>query len=726
MNKMALMSRKQRTGASGVPGQPDDTQRYCAFLSYSHTDTSHADWLHTAIERFAVPRGLIGRVTGMGEVPRTLAPIFRDRHELAASSDLGQTIRAALKQSRFLIVLCSPAAAQSRWVNEEILTFKKLHGDRRVLAAIVGGEPWASEIEGREREECFPPALREKIDRKGQSTGKRAEPIAADLREARDGREAGKLKLVAGMLGLGLDDLVRREQQRRQKRLTYIAAASLAGMTVASGMAVFAFDKRDEARDQRREAEGLVGFMLGDLRKQLEPIRRLDALDAVGARALAYFEKQDKSELSDAALAQRARALTMLGEIANTRGDLDGALARYREAMAGTAEALRREPGDGQRIFDHAQNVFFVGKIDWERGRIDKAEIAMREYKRLADRLISTDPLKKEWQLEGIYGDGNLGALLVELGRFREATVALRAALNRRETLVASDPNNPDYRKSFSESLAWLSEALEKDGHLDDALAQRERQIAFLQRIGSEPRSDVEYQRGEMVALRAAGRLLASRGEVIPAMKYLVRSVAIGDKLMQIEPDNANWAGFAAASDADLGNLQLALEQVDEAAVSARASCEITSRLIARDSSVEDWRMGLQNQCLTLRARLAFARGQYGEAQAAARALERLIRVEAKNGLDYDKRQYLMQALLLRGMAYAALEQPAAARDAFSAALNSWPVAMARTPIISARLVLIHLALGQQAEAKARQAELDAMGYRHPVYLRERQLIRNM
>ena len=256
MNKMALMSRGKETGGDADRGLADDTHRYWAFLSYSHADSSHADWLHQAIERFVVPKGLVGRITANGAVPKKLTPIFRDRHELAASSDLGGKIRAAIKQSRFLIVLCSPAAAGSHWVNEEILAFKKLHGERGVLAAIVGGEPWASEMPGREAEECFPPALRVKIDRKGLATGKRAEPIAADLREERDGREAGKLKLVAGMLGLGLDDLVRREQQRRQKRLTYVAAASLAGMTVASGLAVFAFDKRDEARDQRREAEG--------------------------------------------------------------------------------------------------------------------------------------------------------------------------------------------------------------------------------------------------------------------------------------------------------------------------------------------------------------------------------------------------------------------------------------------------------------------------------------
>ena len=86
--------------------------------------------------------------------------------------------------------------------------------------------------------------------------------------------------------------------------------------------------------------------MLGDLKDKLEPIGRLDALDAVGSRALAYYQAQDKSQLSDEALAQRSRALTLMGEIAQTRGDLDGAL----KPLSGGAGEHRRSaaPRPGQ------------------------------------------------------------------------------------------------------------------------------------------------------------------------------------------------------------------------------------------------------------------------------------------------------------------------------------------------------------------------------------------
>ena len=303
-------------------------QRYMAFLSYSHQDSAIADWLHETLEEFRVPPQLVGRLTDQGPVPKKLAPIFRDRQELAAAADLSDEIEEAIAASRFLIVLCSPAAAKSRWINEEIANFKRIHREDRILAAIVDGEPFASNIPGREEEECFPEALRFHFDSRGRPTKQEAEPIAADLREHGDGRKMGMLKIAAGMLGVGLDDLAQREAQRRQRRLYVITAASVAGMVVASGLAYTAIEARDEARDQRREAEGLIGFMLGDLRQKLEPVGRLDVLDAVGVRALEYFEKQDKSDLSDEALAQQWKALTLMGETAFNRGELAGALPR--------------------------------------------------------------------------------------------------------------------------------------------------------------------------------------------------------------------------------------------------------------------------------------------------------------------------------------------------------------------------------------------------------------
>ena len=134
--------------------EPRPDFKYWAFISYSHSDQASADQLHEALERYRVPRRLVGRPGRDGPVPSRIAPIFRDREELPTSSDLGHAIREALRASRYLIVVCSPSSANSIWVNEEVLTFKRLGGANRILCLILDGEPNASDKSGT-APECF-------------------------------------------------------------------------------------------------------------------------------------------------------------------------------------------------------------------------------------------------------------------------------------------------------------------------------------------------------------------------------------------------------------------------------------------------------------------------------------------------------------------------------------------------------------------------------------------
>ena len=113
--------------------------KYWAFISYSHKDTAIADWLHKKLETYRVPRSLVGTPTRDGTAPERLIPIFRDREELPTSSQLGDNLQRSLQQSRYLVVICSPASAQSRWVEEEIRSFKNWHGRDRIIALIGSG-----------------------------------------------------------------------------------------------------------------------------------------------------------------------------------------------------------------------------------------------------------------------------------------------------------------------------------------------------------------------------------------------------------------------------------------------------------------------------------------------------------------------------------------------------------------------------------------------------------
>jgi tetratricopeptide (TPR) repeat protein len=355
----------------------------------------------------------------------------------------------------------------------------------------------------------------------------------------------GMLKIAAGMLGVGLDDLAQREAQRRHRRLYAMTAASIAGMLFTSGLAYTAIEARDAARDQRREAEGLIGFMLGDLRQKLEPVGRLDVLDAVGARALEYFEKQDKSDLSDEALAQQWKALTLMGEIATQRGDMDGALRRYRQAFAGTEEALRRNPDDPQRMFDHAQSVYYVGAVAMGRGRIDEAARQFAEYRRLAERMIAVEPDNPKWQLEGVYSASNLGIVELQQARYATAAQTFGGSVGAMDRLMSAEPNNAEYRALLLEALAYHADALDRAGNLDGAIRQRQRQLEILAPYLSLPNPDAQLRQKAMIAHMALSWMLYGKGESRPALTHAADAVAIGDALVRLEPANADWLSRA-------------------------------------------------------------------------------------------------------------------------------------------------------------------------------------
>ena len=697
--------------------RPDErgrvAQHYWAFLSYSHQDSDSAEWLHQAIEEFRVPPALVGKLTEAGPVPRRLTPIFRDRHELAAAGDLSDEISGALSGSRFLIVLCSPAAVASRWTNKEIHAFKRLHGDRNVLAAIVDGEPWASDIPGREAEECFPEALRIRYDGRGRPTDKRAEPMAADLRNSGDGRRLGLLKVIAGMLGLGLDDLVQRETHRRQRRLALLSAGSVVGMLVSVGLAVTAIDARDAARDQRREAEGLIGFMLGDLRTKLEPLGRLDVLDAVGGRALQYYAKQDKADLSDVSLVQRSKALTLMGEMAFTRGNLDAALARYGEAMASTGEAIRRTPDDPKALFDHAQNVFWVGYVDWQRGRTDRAIAAFQEYRRLADRMIALAPGKPEYALERLYADSNLGTVLLTQHHYAAAAAAFQTSLDATEGLLAKAPTNLDYQRQQSEMLAYLADAREGSGQLDDALALRRRQLDLLPQMWAASKGDMAFRHQELAARRSMSRLMASRGDIAGALAESARAGAVLAALMKTEPANTEWRGIGVGAGFERGELELAAGRTEAAMATATQACASAEELARRDRSVTEWRTTFRTQCLTLLARIALRGGQ----PASALPIAQQALVVAREESDSVQRGFtIATAQMVLSQALKAAGQADAAHGALIAAREAWPAKVEQSPRELARHAVLLRWLGEDAAPLTKR--LTVMGYRHPTYLR--------
>ena len=161
--------------------------KYDAFISYRHTmpDKAVAERLHRLLETFKIPKSIV-KSSGKKRINR----VFRDREELPTSSDLAENITKALESSEYLIVICSPRTKKSQWVLKEIETFKKLHGQDKVLALLIEGEP----------NESFPEQLRIINETQTLEDGSivestiEVEPLAADIRAASEKEMFKKLR----------------------------------------------------------------------------------------------------------------------------------------------------------------------------------------------------------------------------------------------------------------------------------------------------------------------------------------------------------------------------------------------------------------------------------------------------------------------------------------------------------------------------------------------------
>ena len=448
--------------------------RYKAFISYSHQDEQWARWLQRALESYRVPKGLVGKRGSLGEIPARLGPVFRDREDLSSAASLSDSVRHELAAAESLVVICSPAAAQSRWVNEEIRAFKALGNAERIYALIVNGDPQAADP----AEQCFPEALVENDD------GEAVEPLAADARRWADGKMLAKLKLVAGILGARLDEVRQREMHRR-RRNGILSGVTIAGVVLLTTiLSVTAISNRKVAEQRRANTEDLVSFMLGNL-EDLSPVSGLDVLDEDQQEMIRLAEQLGFHTLDDAALLRKALAWREDGMAARDRGDDRAAMTVFGNSLAALVHLYLRDTNNNDNLFEVGQAEFWVGYAHMDDGDLDQAENSMTRYGVVARRLINANPKSAENVIELSFTLTNLAVIgTARVGGDQDKAIDLmQAALEYNQLAIVLEPNNQDYKSEMAESLAWLADAWLGVCNLDKANQFRSDNVAALNQM---------------------------------------------------------------------------------------------------------------------------------------------------------------------------------------------------------------------------------------------------
>lgn len=524
--------------------------RYKAFISYSHRDEAWATWLHKALESYRLPRKLVGRKARFGTIPAKLFPVFRDRDELSSGTDLSERVQAALRDSAALIVICSPAAVASRWVNEEIRAFRALGRGDRIHCMIVDGDPQADDPS----EACFPPALWE-----GDSESHH-EPLAADARKWADGKPLARLKLISGILGLRLDELRRRDQQRKHRLqavtiVTAVLALALVAVTVISRLA---------ENTRREHAEALVSQLV-EVSGQLEKVVDLQTLRSIGERLASYLDTLDQGDLTKESRMQVGMVLRQLGEVSRSQGRPDEAMDAFTRSRDAFASLVEDEPGDLNALFELGQAEFWVGYIHLDRGEWDPAAEAIRRYGDVSRQLSEAEPDNAEWAMEMAYAESNLGT--IESRRVPVETEKvighMQTAMRHNQRAAELAPEDEYYRLELADTHANLADAWLNVCDVGQALASRLVNVRLAREF-----HDLEPGNNRLKARYAyslAGLAWTQRaiGQVAEAQASLEASVRLLSELAREDPSNLTFRWNQHRKTAQLAELLALVGEAD-------------------------------------------------------------------------------------------------------------------------------------------------------------------
>jgi tetratricopeptide (TPR) repeat protein len=312
-------------------------------------------------------------------------------------------------------------------------------------------------------------------------------------------------------------------------------------------LALVANDAREDANRRRSQAEDLISFMVGDLREKLEPVGRLDVLDAVGDKSLDYFASLDDEELTPETLLRRAEALRQIGEVRMFQGKLKEAEDAFRLSHD-QARRIRASHHDLSAVdFELCQSLFYMGYAQYERGNFEDAKEHFASYLDIAQRLRDREPDDERYLREVSYAHSNLGSLELKLDDLPQARTHFAATLSIQRGLVEANPDDVQALKDYVETISWLGEIANREMDVLEAMKRFGQEYELRQKIVAElDDRHQEEKLADAAILLAHQEALAGRLE--DSVTHWNDALVIGHRLVDYDPENVYWRRLRAYS----------------------------------------------------------------------------------------------------------------------------------------------------------------------------------
>jgi serine/threonine-protein kinase len=518
--------------------------------------------------------------------------------------------------------------------------------------------------------------------------------------------------------------LARARGRRRRRLAAWLGGAATVMLLVIS---VFAYqtlqaknrelEARQNAEQRRRQAEKLIDFLLGDLRRDLQPIGKLDVLDKVGDQAMAYFAAVPEGDLSNEETRNYAKALHQIGQVRFALGRVPEAAEAFGESLALAESLAARDPTRADWQFELGQSRFWLGFLHWKTGDLAAALEQFEAYRRISEELVARDPENAAWQLELAYSHSNLASVLEKRGELGPAAAALAVSAQVLERLAAGKDDGDPLSVELAHVYAKLGKVLENQGEFTGAQARYEANLDLMRRASAAAPDDIETLRFLGLAHDHVGDVLWLRGDLAGALEHYRADLEIAARIAGRDRENLEWREELALVHNKVARAHLLADDFEQARRHLEEERQIVQALIEESSDPHRWRFAQAIHRLW-RSELLVRGGPAGAAIPDLEACRATFEVLARDTEDSRNGPLLARTLWLLGEAHDRSSDAASARWVWreGAELSESLLAGDRAFRHLDLRIRFLLSLGYPEEARPLIEELAVIGYREPSY----------
>ncbi|MEA2325945.1 MAG: eukaryotic-like serine/threonine-protein kinase [Thermoanaerobaculia bacterium] len=498
---------------------------------------------------------------------------------------------------------------------------------------------------------------------------------------------------------------------KRRMRYVFATVAIVLVLFAAAKYAIDVTTARHQAERGRAQAEELVSFMVGDLRRQLEPAGRLDVLDGAASHALAYFASLRPEELTGEDLDHNARALAQLGQVREKQGKLPQAVELFRQSVRFAAAAVARDANRDEWQLSLSNARFYLGDAMRRQGDLRGALENFRAYFAISQRLAQRNPASLPYQAEVSYSHGNLGAVYEASGDLPHALTEYRLALDMDRQRQRLQPANEQWQADTANSANRLGVVLKSQGDFNGARQAFDEDLEVRRRLSNAAPNDAGRLRKLATSLAFAGTLQQATGDVSRALASFREEAALTEMLAKRDPTSAEARRNHAVAELLVASL---LDPVEALPLAQSAVDDL--RAIVKKDARPIWRRDLASALLRLSVIQSRAPGNFEAAKAAKEALTMGEALVAAQPNDLQSRRVLSDALVATANYDDAAGRPDIAKQRRMLAVATATSESADSALAAARVRAL-LAAGRLDQAAPLVATLFNGGYRDAEFL---------